>query len=320
MERIDAYAHVLPQEFLEEMKAAHPTEELTSADVPHLYDHEKRLQDLDDHDIDRQVLALARPTMWRGLDPAEALPLVEAANDAVKAYADQHPDRYIPVATLPFVGERYTEEFERCMEMDMAGVQIFSHTGETPVDSPDHRALYERVVEEDVPVWIHPQLHEWQPWDSEYMLHKMLGWPFDTSLAMGRLVFGGVFEEFPDLKVIPHHMGAMIPHFIGRMEFLHQMSVEYRDMYPFEVQDFRGEVREQFGKFYGDTAREGSPRLLEDGLEFYGEDQLVFATDYPFGPEKGRGFMRSEVETVEAMDVSEQVREKVFGGNIASIL
>lgn len=320
MERIDAFAHVIPREFIDQMKAEYPTEELTSADVPHLYDHGRRLQDLDDHDIDRQVITLGRPTMWRGLDPAEALPLVRAANDAVRAYADEHPSRYIPVATLPFVDEGYVEEFERCMAMDMAGVLIFSHAGGIPVDSPGHRALYERVVGHDVPVWIHPQLHEWQPWDAEYMLHKMLGWPFDTSLAMGRLVFGGVFKEFPELKVVTHHMGGMIPHFIGRMEVLHQMSVEYRDMYPFEVTDFHGEVREQFGKFYGDTAREGSPRLLEDGLDFYGEDRLVFATDYPFGPEKGRAFMRGEVENVDGMDVPERVRAKVFGGNIAAIL
>lgn len=320
MDRIDAYAHVLPREFIDLMKEAHPTDELTTADVPHLYDHEKRLRDLDDHGIDKQVLTLARPTMWRGIDPEAARPLVEAANDAVRAYADRHPDRYVPVATLPFVEEAYLEEFERCMDAGMAGVQIFSHAGETPVDSAAHRALYERVVDRDVPVWIHPQLTEWQPWDSEYMLHKMFGWPFDTSLAMGRLVFGGVFEEYPDLKVVPHHMGAMVPHFIGRIEHLHRMCVEYGDMYPFEVRDFRGEVREQFGRFYGDTAREGSAELLEDGLEFYGEDGLVFGTDYPFGPEKGRVFMRNEVEAVEGMDVSDATKAAVFGGNIDAIL
>ena len=320
MVRIDAFAHVMPRPFLRTMREAHPTEELESLDAPRFYDHDVRLADLDDYGIDKQVLTLARPTIWRGLGPDEALPLVEAANDAVRAFADEHPDRYVPVATLPFVGEGYVEEFERCLEMGMAGVQLFSNVDGRPVDSDAHRDLYEVVADRDVPVWLHPQLHEWHDWDEAHNLHKMLGWPFDTSLAMGRLVFGGVMQDHPDLRVIPHHMGAMVPHFIDRMEFLHRMAVEYRDMYPFKVRDFRGEIREQFGRFYGDTARSGAPRVLEDGLEFYGDDHLVFGTDYPFGPEEGRAFMRVEVEAVEAMDVSEERRSKVFGGNLGAII
>jgi aminocarboxymuconate-semialdehyde decarboxylase len=321
MDRIDAFAHVMPPDFLAEMAAAHPTEELAALDDPRFTGHDVRLRDLDEFGVDRQVLTLARPTIWLGLEPGEALPLVRAANDAVRSFADVHPDRYVPVATIPFVGDGYAAELERCLDdLDMAGVQLFSHTPDHPVDSPGHRELYEVATDHGAPVWLHPQLHEWQPWDSDYLLHKMLGWPFDTSLAMGRLVFGGVLDEFPDLVVVPHHMGAMVPHFIDRMAGLHRMSVEYEELYPFEVNDVRGRVRELFGRFYGDTARAGAVGVLEDGFAFYGPDRLVFATDYPFGPEEGRKFLRDETGAVEAMDVTEAERAAVFGGNLERVL
>lgn len=321
MDRIDAYAHVMPPSFLAEMRAAHPTDELAGLEAPRFGDHGNRLRVMDEFGIDEQVLALARPSIWLGLDPETALPLVRSANDAVRAFADEHPDRFIPVATIPFVGEGYVAEVERCLEdLDMAGVQVFSHTPDHPVDSEGHRALYRVATDHDAPVWLHPQLHEWQPWDSDYLLNKILGWPFDTSLAMGRLVFGGVFAEFPDLVVIPHHAGAMIPHFIDRIEMLHEMSVEYRELYPFEVNDLRGEVRELFGRFHGDTARAGATGVIEDAFEFYGRDRLLFATDYPFGAEEGRAFVRAEVAAVEGMDVTEAERADVFGGNVEAIL
>ena len=319
-EVIDGFAHVLPREFYEEMRDAHPTSELEAlGDAPRFWDMEIRLEAFDEYGIDRQVITLARPPIWNGIDPDDALPLVRTANDAVRRIADEH-DEFIPVATLPFVDEDYREEFRRCIEMDMAGVQLFSNVEGQPIDSPEHRALYEVVAEEDVPIWLHPQLHEWHEWDSKYMLHKILGWPFDTSLALARLVFSGVLRDHPDLKVIPHHMGAMIPHFISRLELFHKMLVQHRDVYPYEVRDLRGEVRDQFSLFYGDTCRCGDADVLEDGYEFFGSNRLVFATDYPFGPDRGEQFLHDEVAGVKRMDIDECSKADVFGGNLKQIL
>ena len=278
-----------------------------------------RLEKFDEHGIDRQVVNLARPPIWRGIDADEALELTRLGNDAVREIADDH-DEFIPVGTLPFVGDAYLEEFERCLEMGMAGVQIFSNVEGQPIDSADHRDLYAAAVDADVPVWLHPQLHDWHEWDDQYMLHKILGWPFDTSMALARLVFGGVMDDYPDLKLIPHHMGAMIPHFISRLELFHKMLVQHRDVYPYEVRDLRGRVREQFSLFYGDTCRCGDTDVLQDGLDFFGQDRLVFATDYPFGPDEGEQFLADEKAAVERMDVDDDVRADVFGGNLKRML
>ena len=322
VERIDAFAHVLPEQFIEEMLEVHPTEELEAvSDAPRFWDMDIRFRDLDKYGIDKQVITLARPPIWRGIDRENALEMTRLANNEVSKMAERHPDRLIPVATLPFLDGEFLDEFERCIdELGMAGVQIFSNIAGEPIDAEPFRPFYDAVESKDVPIWLHPQLHEWHEWDEEYMLHKILGWPFDTSLALARLVFGGVMDEHPDLKIIPHHMGSMIPHFSNRLEMFHKMLVEHRDVYPYPVNELEGTVEETFSRFYGDTCRCGASKVLEDGLEFFGKDQFVFATDYPFGPDEGRGFLREEVNGVEDMDIDEDTRENIYNENLRSLL
>jgi aminocarboxymuconate-semialdehyde decarboxylase len=320
-ERIDAFAHVLPRPFYEELRDAHPTDELAALDdANRFWDMSIRLDDMDEFGIDKQVITLARPPIWQGLDPADALELVQLANDEVARIGNEH-DRLIPVGTLPFVTNTYLAEYDRCVEdLDMAGVQIFSNVDGQPIDGPEFRELYARSAEKGTPVWLHPQLHEWHEWDSEYMLHKILGWPFDTTLAMARLVFSGITDEYPDLTVIPHHMGAMVPHFTSRIGLFHRMLTQHRDVYPYRTPKFEGDVVAEFRQFYADTCRGGDASILEDGVDFFGDDRLVFATDYPFGPDRGRGFMSEEVQGVQNMDVSEAVRDQIFGENFRTLI
>ena len=322
VQRIDAFAHVLPERLIEEMLEVHPTEELEAvADAPRFWDMDVRFADLDEYGIDRQVITLARPPIWQGIDRDDALKMTRLANNEVKKMADQHPDRLIPVATLPYLDGEFLDEFDRCIDdLGMAGVQIFSNIDGQPIDAEPFRPFYGAVESKDVPIWLHPQLHEWHEWDEEFMLHKILGWPFDTSLALARLVFGGVMDDHPDLKIIPHHMASMIPHFTNRLEMFHEMLVEHRDVYPYPVNQLDGTVEETFSRFYADSCRCGSSSVLEDGLEFFGDDQFVFATDYPFGPDEGRGFLCEEVQGVENMDTTEEQREQLYHGNLQALL
>lgn len=321
MDRIDAFAHAMPREFYEEMSEVYPTPALHNLFIEPMWNLDRRIADMDAHGIDKQVLTLANPPIWRGMDPEEALPLTRLANDLIREMADEHPDRFVPTATIPFATEKYVAEFERCLEdLDMHGVQIFSNVDGRPIDSAGHLALYEAASDADVPVWIHPQLHEWYDWASEYEIHRTLGWPFDTSLAMARLVFAGVFERYPDLDVITHHMGGMIPFFIGRISTFFEARVNNPEMYPdFEAPEFSEPIADQFRNFYGDTVVGGETAPFACGRDFYGDDGIVFATDYPFGPEAGRTFMRQAVEVVESVD-DEPAREAIFGGNARSLL
>lgn len=322
VDRIDAFAHVLPKPFYEEMQGVHPTEELHAiGNEPRFYDMDSRLDLFEEYNIDKQVITLARPPIWNGIAPEDVIEMTRVANDAVAAIAEEYPDQFIPVATLPLMDDRFVNEFDRCLDdLGMVGVQLFSNVEGQPIDGEAFEPVYERAASEDAPIWLHPQLHKWHEWDHEYMLHKILGWPFDTSLALARLVFGGVMERHPDLTVIPHHMGAMIPHFTNRIELFYKMLIEHPEVYPYPVQELETDIEEAFSVFYADTCRGGSSSLLEDGLSFFGEDNLVFATDYPFGPEEGEAFLREEIAGVNGMDIDEETRERIFGGNIESLL
>ena len=319
---IDAFAHVFPRELYEEMSAVHPSEELDALEsAEHLWDVDRRLSDMDEFGIDKQVLTLARPPIWRRMDPSTRLELTRLANDSMREYADTNPDRFIPVGTIPSFDAEYAAEAERCMtDLDMAGVQLFSNVGGRPIDSAEAEAIFERIEANDGVVWLHPQLHDWYEWDSEFMLHKMLGWPFDTSLALCRLVFSGIMARHPDLQIVPHHMGGMIPHFANRIDIVSGLMMENPEMYPYDIPELDDPPIEYFKRFTADTVRAGSPSVLEGGVRFFGEDGVAFATDYPFGPDEGRTFMRIEFEAVEEMDVDESTRRKIFGGNIASLL
>lgn len=314
-ERIDAYAHALPEEFLHEMLDRHPDAGMEAlTDATHLWDIERRIADLDEFGVDRQVVMLARTTTWIGMDPEEALPLVRVANDEMAALAAES-DRLVPAATIPFPGEAYVEEFERAVtDLGMVGAQILSNVDGRSIDGEEFHPLYAAAERLDAPLWIHPQLHDWYPWTAEYGNDKIFGWLFDTSLALSRLVFGGVLQTYPDLTIIPHHGGAMIPFFPDRIEsFVEAYSLQ-------EETDLDEPVIEHFRRFFPDTAFNGSVAPLEAAVDFFGADHMLFGTDYPFGPDRGRRWLRDTVRSVEAADLTGAQRDRIFGGNVVELL
>ena len=320
-EVIDGYTHVLTEEFYETLTADYDFKGLGGSPA-WLWDVEKRFADMDDYGVDRQVITLALPPLWRGMDPEEALPLVELANDEIRRLADDHPDRFIPVGTIPFATEAYREEYRRCVEdLGLKGVQIFSNVDGRPIDGPEFEALYERAAADGVPLWLHPQLYEWYDWADEYMDHRLFGWPFDTTLALSRLVFSGIVDRNPDLKIVSHHGGGMIPFYGDRIEMFFEQRMRYPDNYPGveDWPDYGGPIEEYFQSFYADTAVSGSSAALDCAARFFGDDHVVFATDYPFSPDRGRAGLDVGVESVEGM-TEDADREAIYAGNLRSIL
>ena len=110
--KIDAFAHVFPRPVYEKFMEVNPSEELAALDdATELWDVDQRVADMDEFGVDKQVLTLARPPIWRGMDPEDALPLTRLANDLVREVTDEHPDRFIPVATLPFATDAYVDRY-----------------------------------------------------------------------------------------------------------------------------------------------------------------------------------------------------------------
>jgi aminocarboxymuconate-semialdehyde decarboxylase len=313
---IDGFSHTLPKPFAEALYHAHPTDELRElASFDYFGDMENRVRVLDKFQIDKQILTIARPSIWLDLPQNIVTEMTVLANDAVAEMASRFPDRFHPVGTLPVPSEAYMDEFDRCLnELGMVGIQIFANVEGRNLDEPEFRAFFEKANNTGTPVWLHPQL--WKEWSTDFVLDKTLGWIFDTSLAMSRLVFSGIMEAYPNLKIITHHMGAMIPHFSERIKGFYEAKIFPRVKFA----PLSESPLVYLKRFYADTVLNGSVHAFECGYKFFGPDQIIFATDYPFGPEKGETWMEGALHQIAATELPQIEKDQILGGNLQKLI
>jgi aminocarboxymuconate-semialdehyde decarboxylase len=256
--------------------------------------------------------------------------LARIANDGMAELVVKHPDRFVAfAASLPMNNpDAAVQELDRAVtKLGARGVQIFSNVDGLPLDEPQFQGVFDRMAEHDLPIWLHPA----RPSSfadyageskSKYEMWWVFGWPYETSVAMGRLVFSGLFDRHPDLKIITHHMGAMAPYFEGRLGGgLDQLGTRTPENEKHLVQhSLKRRPIDYFRMFYGDTALFGAVGPLECGLAFFGLDRILFGTDMPFDPEKGPGFIRETIRAVDAMSIAPADRARIYEGNARRLL
>ena len=162
----------------------------------------------------------------------------------------------------------------------------------------------------DKPILLHPirgaDMPDYKSEDrSRYEIWWTFGWPYETSAAMARIVFSWMFDRFPDLKIVTHHLGAMVPYFEGRVgPGWDQLGARTSDEDLGAVlQRLNRRPLDYFKDFYADSAVFGSRAATVCGLEFFGPDRVLFASDSPFDPEKGRGYIRDTIKVLESLDL-----------------
>lgn len=323
---IDSFSHIGSTAVLDEFEDVNPGVELSSLrNAPRLFAVDDRISYLDRHGIDRQVLSLVAPNMWHGADPGDSFAAAKLANDEMRRIADEYPDRFIPIGTVPFLTDEYVVEARRCIEeLDFHGIQIFSNINGRMLDDPAFEPFFETMNELDVPIWIHPQLHDWHDYDEgSTWIYKMMGWPFDTSVAVARLVFSGLMDRYENIEIVSHHLGGAIPFWVGRMRSWYQTRQEEPELYTNpELADLSQPLDAYFNRIYGDTAvsSQGETYPLRCGFEFFGEDNVLYGADYPFGPDKGEYWTGSIIESIDALEISDQQRQKIYSENLKNLL
>ena len=331
--KIDVFPHILPRRYFDRMlETAPPGMALQKrmSGIPVLVNVEQRFRIMDRYEGYVQVLTLANPPLEVVGGPGVSPDLARLANDEMAALVEKHPDRFPGfVASLPMNNpEAAVREIDRAIgDLHATGIQIFTNVAGRPLDLPDYRPVFDRMAERGLPVWMHPA----RPATvadyagearSKYDMWWAFGWPYETSVAMGRLVFSGIFDRHPDLKIITHHMGAMIPFCAGRVGGgLDQLGSRSDD--PDDTAAL-GRLRKRpldyFKMFYGDTALFGAWHAMESGLAFFGADHILFGTDMPFDPEKGPGFIRETIAAMERMRATPEEKAKIYEGNAARML
>ncbi|HZR69334.1 MAG TPA: amidohydrolase family protein, partial [Burkholderiales bacterium] len=302
MERkIDIYNHVMPQKYLEMMKqnSRDPGIVKRMTGLRMLWDIEARVKMLDDKFPDvQQVLTLSLPSPELVGGPELSPELARIANDGMADMVAKWPDKFPAfVASLPMNNvPAALEEMDRAIgKLGARGVQIATSVNGKPLDDAEYFPVFERVTtKHDLPIWMHPARpatradYVNEP-KSKYEIWQVLGWPFETSVAMSRMVFSGFFERLPTMRLITHHCGAMIPFFAGRAETLWAQlgSRSADENYEELLASMKKKPIEYFKMFYADTVLGGSASALRCGLDFFGVDKVVFASDCPFDPEGG---------------------------------
>ena len=326
---IDIYPHILPIKYKEALdKKGGEGFYLRTVDdaLPALWDLESRFRIMDRYRGLTQVLTLASPPVEIVVELKDAIELSMIANDEMAELVIKYPDRFVAaVACLPMNDiDAALKELDRAInELHFKGVQLFSNINGKPLDHPDFIPLYERMSQYDLPVWIHPQrdisYSDYRSEDhSRYWIFSMFGWPYETTAAMTRLVFSGILENYPNLKIITHHCGGMIPFFADRMEG-GQNFAEVRCNAKFK-RSLSKPPKEYYRMFYADTALYGATPSLMCGHAFFGTEHILFGTDMPYDSEGGEAYVRQTIEAIERMEIPEIEKVKIFEGNARRLL
>src|SRR3989304_10592515 len=202
--RIDAYAHIVPPRYKELLSKIAPGEcERKITPFPALWNLEERFRVMDRYGELTQVITLGWPPIEEIADPVKAVELAKIANDEIAELVNKYPGRFIAgIAHLPMNNmDAALKELDRAIvDLRLRGVPIYSPVNDKPLDSPEFWPLYEKMEQYDLPVFIHPMRSgpDYRTQNtSKYMISSIFGWPYETTVAMTRLVFSGVLEMHP---------------------------------------------------------------------------------------------------------------------------
>jgi predicted TIM-barrel fold metal-dependent hydrolase len=279
----------------------------------------------------QQVLTLSLPAIEFLAGPEESPALARLANDGMAEIVASHPDQFPAfVASLPMnnVPAALAEMDRAITKLGAKGVQIFTNVNGRPMDDPEFYPVFERCVRKyDLPIWLHPVRTSKFPdypveSKSKYEIWWLFGWPYETSACMARIVFSGMLQKLPDMKIITHHLGAMAPYFDERIGLgMDQMGARTSDEdYGALLKRLGKRPLDYFRMFYGDTAVNGSAPAIRCGLDFFGPERVLFGTDCPFDPEGGPAFIRESIRAINSLKLTPAVRNKVYHGNAVKML
>jgi uncharacterized protein len=326
--KIDVFCHLFPERFFQEMIRAAPDlgnigKRLRT--ITKLFDLDARFREMDGFGDYRQVISLPAPALEEIVDPQTGLALARIGNDAMAELCAKHPERFPTFAAavcLTDVEGSIAEARRAVRELGASGIQAFAHIAGRPLDDPAFEPVFATMAELDLPIWLHPVRTAAMPdfpgeKKSRFEMWWCFGWPYETSVTMVRLVLAGLFDRYPGLKIITHHLGGMIPYYDGRVgPGLQVLGARTADEdYSAILPSLKRPHMDYLHEFYGDTAMFGGGiHAIRCGLEFFGPDRVVFATDAPLGP------IGPAIDVIDRLELDEAERRKIFVGNAERLL
>jgi aminocarboxymuconate-semialdehyde decarboxylase len=310
---IDFSSHMITREVEEKLSNKESFQRLQKNFASETSDPEERIKVMEKHGIDMQVLTQPTPILM-GLRTEETEEVCRITNDAIGKVCRSYPDKFVPFAIVSLLDVKQAiYELDRAVnEWGCRGVVIGTNQNNKGVDAPENGRFYEKVCEYDIPVFLHPMnWSSYDPVNEDPAVMRLFGWPFDTTIALLRLIVSGTMERHPTLKVVTHHLGGgMFPFFSNRF------NIKFENL----KKEMKRPLTESLERIYGDTAVDGTAAALPCGHAFFGTERMLFGTDYPFSPEKGEVYLRENLAIVKEWDLPEEDKAKILGENAKGLL
>jgi aminocarboxymuconate-semialdehyde decarboxylase len=291
-----------------------------------------RLRAIDDHVGYRQVLTPLPAFLVFDGDALSATRtitgLVRRNNDELAEIAARNADHFLSfVAATPISDpDAATAEAIRAVtELGALGGQLEADAVNLPLHEERYEPLFAAIAELGGGVWLHPCRTPGMPGfaaqTAPFMLWQVFGWTFDTTVTVSQLIFAGIYDRHPDLKLIAHHGGGLIPHFSARIEMTPVLAgLDPSGSLANALDRLEREPLDYFKMLYVDAAMFGAQHGVRCVVDFFGPDHVLFGTDTPFDAQAGTHFIPRTTADVEgAVDAAAQ-RNAIFDGNANRIL
>jgi uncharacterized protein len=329
---IDIFNHFMPKSVFERVRELVPNHPATKAfpEVPTLWDVDARLKMMDEFEGLQHVVSLSNPPIEHLGGPDLSPQLARIANDGLAALCERHAHHFPGfIASMPMNNvDACIEEIDRSIhKLGARGIQLFTNVLGKPLSLPEFRPIFRRMAELDLPVWIHPIRG---PQSADYASEKAseneiwftFGWPYETTACVTRLIFSGLYDELPGLKIITHHYCGMVPFYAGKIELgFDQIFFGTSQKNPqAEKAGLKKNPMDYYKMIYADTAVNGAVAATRCGHAFFGTGHSVFATDAPFDAEDGRLLTRSTLAAIEALEIPRAEKEAILSGNARRLL
>jgi len=329
---IDIHFHMVPLPFLEALRAGElrpaveagtqrdrddlvfhaPPDIVLEPEIsvrPHQYDERTLLAALDARRLDAAAVSPPPELLLYWASPEIGERIAHIMNDGMAQLARAHPDRFLPLATLPMQApHRALHELERAItDLGFRGIALCTHVGGRDLDDARYEPIFAAASRLEVPVFLHPQNAGDISRIKDFHLWNVIGFPLETTIAATRLIVSGLFERYPALSVVLAHAGGYLPYQFGRLDHAYQAQ-------PAAFAGLPKPPSAYLGNIYCDSLTHDA-KALRFLINRVGADHVVLGTDYPFAMQ-----CQTPVEAFEALSLPPTQHAAVLGGTLSRLL